>query len=163
MLSVTCLCVRAYSRSATSWTVGVSVLAPDPGCTLTAGYWKLHSEFGPASYDGTWAHLTNGASTPFFSSGVNYIQALAASPRRNAYWILAQAYIAARLNELAGADFTAAADSFTQATAIFQQYTPAQIGLLSTKSAERAQILALATTLENYNKGVDGPGACTTN
>lgn len=152
------------ASGSSSSTVGVSVpCAPDPGCTLTAGYWKLHSEFGPSSYDDTWAHLTNGASTPFFQSGVNYIQALAASPRGNAYWILAQAYIAAQLNGLADADFTAAAGSFTPATDILQQYTPAQIGSLPAKSAARAQILDLATTLENYNKGVIGPGACTTN
>ena len=33
------------------------------GCTLTPGYWKTHSEFGPAPYDDNWANLPNGAST----------------------------------------------------------------------------------------------------
>ena len=28
---------------------------PGPGCTLTQGYWKTHSKYGPAPYDSTWA------------------------------------------------------------------------------------------------------------
>lgn len=31
---------------------------PPGGCTLTQGYWKTHSEFGPAPYDDTWALVT---------------------------------------------------------------------------------------------------------
>jgi len=144
-----------------SWTViGEVPCTPDPGCTSTAGYWKLHSEFGPAFYDDTWAQLPNGASTPFFRSGVSYYNALATSPKGNAYWILAQAYIAAQLNKLTGADFTAATSAFTQSTSILQQYTPAFIGSLPAKSALRAQIVALAATLDSYNKGLIGPGTC---
>ena len=36
------------------------------GCTLTQGYWKTHSEYGPAPYDDTWALLPAGADSPFF-------------------------------------------------------------------------------------------------
>ena len=49
-----------------TWTVTITV--PCPGCTLTPGYWKTHSESGPAPYDDTWALLSNGADTGFFLS-----------------------------------------------------------------------------------------------
>ena len=45
-------------------------------CTRTPGYWKTHSEFGPAPYDATWAQLPSGASTTFFLSGKTYYQVL---------------------------------------------------------------------------------------
>ncbi|KAB2890338.1 MAG: hypothetical protein F9K40_19365 [Kofleriaceae bacterium] len=131
------------------------------GCSLTPGYWKTHSAYGPARYDETWALLPGGAGadTPFFLSGQTYYQALWTSPAGNAYYILAHAYIAAELNQLNGADFTAAADAFAQATAIFQAYGPADPAF-GKKAFVRTQALALATTLDNYNNGLIGPGHC---
>jgi hypothetical protein len=137
-----------------SWTVTVDV--PCVGCTLTQGYWKTHSEYGPAPYDDTWALL--GADTPFFLSGQTYYEVLWALPGGNAYYILAQQYIAAKLNALNGSDFTAAQSAFDQAEALFETYTPAQVANL--KGAAKHVWINLATILDNYNNGLIGPGHC---
>jgi len=145
-----------------SKTCVVSVSVPCVGgCTLTPGYWKTHSEFGPAPYDETWAQLSNGASTPFYLSGQTYYEVLWTTPSGgNAYYILAHAYIAAELNFLNGADPSAAQASFIAATALFNTYTPAQIAALRGNNPIRASFLSNATTLDNYNNGLIGPGHC---
>lgn len=130
------------------------------GCTLTPGYWKTHSEFGPAPYDDNWANLPNGASTPFFLSGKSYYGALWTAPAGNAYYILAHAYIAAQLNFLNGADPSAAQAAFDAATNLFQTYTPNQIAALRGNNPVRRQFVDLASTLDDYNNGRIGPGHC---
>jgi hypothetical protein len=67
-------------------------------------------------------------------------------------------YIAAKLNILNGADSTTAVDvAITYAETFFtgRAPTPAPTGSL------RTQVLARATTLDNYNNGITGPGHCT--
>lgn len=132
----------------------------DPGCTYTQGYWKTHSEFGPAPYDATWAKLPNGASTVFYLSGQSYIAAFGTAPGGNAYYNLAHQYMAAQLNLLNGADPSAIQSAFDAATTLFETYTPAQIGALKGANALRQQFLTLASTLDAYNNGVTGPGHC---
>ncbi|MDY0109848.1 MAG: DNRLRE domain-containing protein [Candidatus Krumholzibacteria bacterium] len=132
---------------------------PGDGCTRTQGYWKTHSEFGPAPYDAVWAMLPDGASTPFFLSGQTYHQVMWTPPAGgNAYYMLAHQYIAAQLNGLAGSDFTAAQTAFDAATELFNTRTPAQVAAL--RGAARAQVVALAQTLDDYNNGLIGPGHC---
>jgi hypothetical protein len=130
----------------------------EEGCTLTPGYWKTHSIYGPAPYDDTWAMI--GEDTIFFLSGQSYYYVLWTEPNGNAYYILAHAYIAAELNQLNGADFTDAQDAFDDATALFETYTPEEIGALKGNNALRQQFLALATILDDYNNGLIGPGHC---
>jgi len=129
------------------------------GCSLTPGYWKTHSEKGPAPYDATWALLLpDGEDTPFFSSGKFYYEALWTAPKGNAYWILAHAYIAAKLNMLNGADFTAAQTAYDAAKLLFLAKTPAKVKKL--KGAAKQEWTKLATILDNYNNGYIGPGHC---
>jgi hypothetical protein len=137
------------------WTVNVHVPCAG-GCTLTPGYWKTHSSFGPAPYDDTWAQI--GENTPFFLSGKSYYNVLWTAPQGNAYYILAHAYIAAQLNQLNGADFSAAQSAFNQATVLFQVYTPAQVAAM--RGSARNTWINLATILDNYNNGLIGPGHC---
>lgn len=132
---------------------------PPQGCTYTQGYWKTHSEHGPAPYDATWAQLANGANTPFYLSGQTYYQVFWTAPAGNPYYNLAHQYMAAYLNKLAGASQSVNAE-LASAHALFSTYTPAQVAALAKTSAVRAQFLALATTLDNYNNGVTGPGHC---
>lgn len=147
------------ASEAATWTVGGEVPCAT-GCSLTPGYWKTHSEYGPAPYDGTWAQLPQGADTPFFASGGSYYGVLWTSPAGgNAYYILAHAYIAAALNRLNGADFAAAQDAFDAATALFQAYGPSSAAL-GKKGFARSQAIALAETLDRYNNGLIGPGHC---
>jgi hypothetical protein len=130
-------------------------------CTLTQGYWKTHSEYGPAPYDETWGMLPDGADTEFFLSGMTYYEVLNTPPAGgNAYYQLAHQYIAAELNKLAGADFTDAQDAFDDATALFETYTPAEIGALRGNNALRQEFISLAGTLADYNEGIIGPGHC---
>ncbi len=133
------------------------------GCTLTQGYWKTHSEFGPAPYDNTWALLPggHGASTTFFLSGQTWLAVFKTAPAGNAYYQLADQYMAARLNQLNGASTPANVQTaINQATTLFQTYTPAQIAALKGNSTLRAQFISLAGILGNYNEGIIGPGHC---
>jgi len=135
-------------------------IEPAGGCTLTPGYWKTHSEFGPAPYDDTWAQLPNGASTTFFLSGKSYYQVLWTSPAGNAYYNLSFHYIAAGLNFMNGADPSAAQAAYDAATILFNTYTPAQIAALRGSNPLRQQFISLAGILGNYNEGIIGPGHC---
>jgi hypothetical protein len=136
-------------------TVLVSVPC-NTGCTLTLGYWKTHSKYGPARYDETWAQI--GEDTGFYSSGKSYYQVLWTAPQGNAYYILAHQYIAAKLNILNGASATPevnAAISWAE-TQFFNLYSPSSTLSKSVKN----QATTYATLLNNYNNGVVGPGHC---
>ncbi len=128
------------------------------GCTLTPGYWKTHSDYGPAPYDEAWALLSDGADTIFFSSGQSYYAVLWTPVSGNVYYILAHAWIAAKLNLLNGADGSAIATTLTNAEAVLASYTPAS--LAKVKGAARIQITSLAQLLDDYNNGLTGPGHC---
>ena len=130
------------------------------GCSLTPGYWKTHSSFGPAPYDDTWALLASGANTIFYLSGASYYTVLWTPPTGNAYYVLAHAFIAARLNGLNGADTSAITSELAAAHTLFQSYTPAAIGALRGNNPLRAQFIALAGKLDQYNNGIIGPGHC---
>lgn len=140
-----------------SWLVTIKV--PCDGCTLTQGYWKTHSKYGPAPYDDTWAKV--GEDTAFFHSGQSYIEVLHTPPQGgNAYYILGHQYIAAELNNLNGADFSAAEDAFEDAKALLSDSdnTPDAVGAL--KGGKRNKWIRLAEKLEQYNSGIIGPGHC---
>jgi hypothetical protein len=132
----------------------------DSGCTLTPGYWKTHSKYGPAPYDATWNDMEDDS---FFQSGQTYYDVLWTPPKGgNAYYILAHAYIATHLNQLNGADFTDALDAFNSATYLFNNYTPDYVGGLKGKNGkkERQEWIELAEILDDYNNGIIGPGHC---
>jgi hypothetical protein len=134
------------------------------GCTLTQGYWKTHSTYGPASKpDASWNLLPGGAgpTTVFFLSGASWYQVFWTAPAGNQYYNLAHQYMAARLNVLDGASAPASvATAIASATTLFQTYTPAQIGALKGSNSLRQQFVALAGTLGSYNEGQIGPGHC---
>jgi hypothetical protein len=143
-----------------SASVNVSV-ACVRGCTLTQGYWKTHSEFGPAPYDDTWALLSNGASTTFFSSGKTWYQVFWTAPAGNAYYILADQYMAAKLNMLNGASVPASVQTaFNQATTLLNTYSPAQVAAMKSSNSVRQSFINLAGILGSYNEGLTGPGHC---
>ena len=153
-----------------SVTINVHVLC-DHGCTLTQGYWKTHSDRGPATpFDATWNLLPDvdgdtvaeQESENFFLSGQTWYQVFWTSPSGgNVYYILAHQYMAAVLNMLGGASSTTAVDlAIADAATFFSTYTPAQAGALKKSGSVRADALADATTLEQYNRGVIGPGHC---
>jgi hypothetical protein len=136
--------------------VTVTCTPPDEGCSLTQGYWKTHSKYGPAPYDATWALI--GEDTAFFISGKTWYQVIKQPPAGgNAYYILAHQYIAARLNIAAGTGSTAAVNAaLAGAATFFGTYTPSS----TLSSSVRDQAIAWAGTLGAYNEGDIGPGHC---
>lgn len=128
----------------------------DVGCTLTPGYWKTHSKYGPAPYDDTWAAGGFNEDTTFYLSGKTYYEVLNTPPKGgNAYYILAHAFIAAELNVRAGAT-APGGTTLADAAALFGTFTPTS----TLSAAERAQFISLAGILDDYNNGEIGPGHC---
>ena len=149
-------------------TVNVTVNCEE-GCTLTQGYWKTHSEFGPAPEDEDWYLIgdadgdgnSEGPNETFFLSGQTWYDVFWTKPGGNAYYTLAKQYMAAVLNIANGADSPANVDTaIAQAETLFETYTPAQIGALKGSKPPRPQFISLAGTLGSYNEGLIGPGHC---
>ena len=129
-------------------------------CTYTVGYWKTHSEYGPAPYDDTWSQLLKGAATLFFNTEVTYYEILNTPPSKgNAYFILAHQYIAAELNELSGATMPdEVVDAFDAAAVLLGGYAgppPPNI-----PEGLRESAISFADTLDQFNNGDIGPGHC---
>jgi hypothetical protein len=148
------------------WTAAaltVPELVVQSTCTRTANYWLTHTKFGPGARDAAWNSIQpSGEKSPFFSSGKTYLEALVMLPTgRNAYYVLAHTYVAARLNVAAGAMAPASVSTaLASATSILQSKTPAQVGAFS--SSQRAQVIELARTLDRFSNGDTGPGPCPT-
>jgi hypothetical protein len=145
-------------------TIHVTVPCHGTGCTLTQGYWKTHSKYGPAAKpDPTWNLLPGGLGpdTVFFKSGQTWIQVFNTPVAGNVYYDLAHQYEAAVLNILNGASSTPAVDAAIAAAAnFFNTYTPAQAGALAKSSTARQNAIGWAATLGSYNEGAIGPGHC---
>jgi hypothetical protein len=148
--------IRETGRSDDARVTVTCTPPPDDGCTLTQGYWKTHSAYGPAPYDSTWALI--GEDTAFFSSGKTWYQAInTSSAGGNAYYILAHQYIAAKLNLAGGTSSTpAVAAALAGAEAFYAAYTPSS----TLSKTVRAQAIGYAETLGAYNEGGIGPGHC---
>lgn len=137
-----------------SWTVAVEVPCAT-GCTLTQGYWKTHSAYGPARWpDDTWL-LVGGPDAPFYGSGLSHHQVLWTAPQGNAYFTLAHQLVAARLNGLNGADLAAAQPALGLAEAFFAGASGTAV-----PKALRPTLVAWAGQLAAYNEGSVGPGHC---
>lgn len=136
------------------------------GCTYTQGYWKTHSEYGPASKpDATWDELSDGPDTEFYSSGMSWIDVFYTSVSGNAYYNLAHQFMAAHLNTLKGIYVpTEVEDALTEANSIFMTTMPEYYekvkGKTEASKAEIKELTDLASTLADYNEGRIGPGHC---
>jgi hypothetical protein len=140
-----------------SWDVNVSIPC-GCSCTLTQGYWKTHSEYGPAPYDDTWALLSDGADTLFFKSGISWYDQFWTAPAGDFYFNLAHQYAAAKLNLLNGSMAPSAVKmAMKNAETLFNAQGSGDTTLTS---AEKKTAGRLMTTLANYNEGVTGPGHC---
>lgn len=139
------------------------VVASEPdaitGCTRTQGYWRTHSQSGPAPFDDTWSELEDGANTNFFESPYTYYEILWTPVRGNAYLILGQQYIASELNIISGASMPAGVvDAFAEAQALLENYaTEAKI---DRKNPDRNRAIGLARILDEYNNGFSEPESC---
>jgi len=174
------------ARHALSWECN----DPPPGCTLTQGYWKTHSEFGPAPYDDAWGDVIGtgatscgtagppsirpdgdgagtGASVAFdayFGTAVTnicYFDVFWTPPKGgNPWYMLAHQYIAAQMNALNGADATLVQSYLTEAKGLLAQYDNNQ--KIPKKSPDGVRAKELAGYLASYNEGTypGGPPHC---
>jgi hypothetical protein len=128
-------------------TLAPTVYAGPPGCSSPVDNWRLH----PGQWKLDW----------FILGGIQVdrqqaLDILAANPRGDASYTLAQQYIAAQLNIASPADPTAVAEVLDLAAAWFSTNPPgSQLGNPGRKAG-----LQLAETLEAYNLGDTGPGSC---
>ena len=159
------------------------------GCTLTQGYWKTHSAYGPAPYDDNWARVGNtddagwnaldlpdvctgdqcGEDTPFFG-GDTWYNVFWTPPAGNVYYNLAHQYMAATLNVLNGATMPAHVfDAWQEATTLFgrcgaedfARTTRGRWGLPGGKCEDdRGFANELAGLLDSYNNGYEGVLHC---
>ncbi len=140
------------------------LISTDPGCTLTQGYWKTHADpDNTKKYDDTWDDL--GGSDAIFLWGLSYIDILNTAPKGDAWYILAHQYIAAILNEAAGANTvtpTDITDELADALALLTAWAPGTLGPKATGAAADARddAIELAGDLDDWNNGVTGPGHC---
>jgi hypothetical protein len=132
--------------------------SPVEYCSYDAGYWGNHGEDGPAPYDDAWRNIgSGGENSIFFLSGQSYYEVLSSPPRGNPYYILARQYIAAKLNVLNGA--TPPQDvifAIAFGDEIFFTYGPDD----EVPSHIPDLMRDFAATLEDFNNGRTGPGAC---
>lgn len=164
----------------------VTVDCPADGCVLTQGFWKTHSEFGPAPYAAGWAELPSGASTPFgldetgaatILSGETYYAVLHDPGSGGNMWVMvAHQYIAAWLNVFAGAASPApVAAELEDAADLLAHYAGSNLipedgdGFCDTQGAghackaygtDRAFAVYLNDRLTDYNEGLLGVDHC---
>jgi hypothetical protein len=132
--------------------------AGNGGCTLTQGYWKTHSTYGPAKKaDPTWASV-GGPDAKFFGTSASWYQVFNTAPKGNAYYILAHQYMAAVLNTKNGASTTADVDAAL--TWAFDAFTANPSPTSAFWTTNKTTATGYATTLDNYNNGLIGPGHC---
>ncbi|HKO11588.1 MAG TPA: hypothetical protein VJV22_06455 [Acidobacteriaceae bacterium] len=128
--------------------------APNPGCTLTQGYWKQPFHIWPDQRDGSnWIRND----VEFFDSGITWQQTLDTPTRGDAYLILAHQYIAATLNRANGArmdNLAQVADAYAAAAHWFS-LSPDQRALTS-----RDTLISWANVLESFNSGSAGVPHC---
>ena len=119
------------------------------GCTRLQAYWRTHADTATEEYNSAWnAYRT----AEFFGSGATYLDVLQRIPMKGSDdLLLAQPYIAAKLNIKSGASTTAEVDeALANATAYFKGETQPSM----------AELLVWGAILDAYNEGEIGPGRC---
>jgi hypothetical protein len=147
-----------------------------PGCTLTQGYWKTHSYYGPAPYDDGWLLIGDvdgngfeqGQNELFFDSVQTWYQTFQTKVKAgNAYYILAHQYMAAMLNIMNGADPTVlssgSGNTLAEAEALLDKWDTLGPLTIPRNHADRVTAIQLADTLDDFNNGIlaGGPPHCT--
>ena len=137
--------------------------AASSGCSYTIGYWKTHTSYdGDKKRNNTWnACGAGGEKTMFFETGQSWYQILMTSPSEsNAYYILAHQYIAAFLNQKAGADTSAINAELALAADLLSKYDGKPYKMSDISGAVREDFIRTAATLDMFNNGEIGPGHC---
>jgi hypothetical protein len=132
-----------------------------PGCVLTQGYWKNHSDKDKQDgkfYNSAWDYV-GGPYAEFFDTGVSWIDILSTpSAAGNAYYILAHQYIAAILNGWNGADTDFVSGELANAEALLIEYQEELF--IDKNDPNRAIAISLAGILDMFNNGDYGVPHC---
>ena len=143
------------ATSSASFTVNVNV--PSSGCTLTIGYWKTHpSKITPLLP--IWLGTANATKSVDVTSAAQAVTILGIPVASNGIDKLYAQELAAKLSIANGADGSAVGSTISAADAFLATHSDADWGSL-TKSQQQL-VLSWATTLDNYNNGLTGPGHC---
>jgi hypothetical protein len=147
-----------------SWTVNVNVPCQG-GCTLTIGYWKTHAGGVGKNADMVTPLLPILLGTP---GGVKSVQVTTANQAitllsmsgdaSNGINKLYAQLLGAKLNIASGASGSAVSSTIAAADAFLATHNAADWNSLT--KAQKAQVLAWMTLLDNYNNGLIGPGHC---
>ncbi|RAK80004.1 uncharacterized protein BO72DRAFT_26278 [Aspergillus fijiensis CBS 313.89] len=123
------------------------------GCTRTIGYWKNHIEVikGPPAL----LPISLGSRQVTEAADAVAIEGTTGS---NGIDKLYAQLLAAKLNIKTGADGSAVASTIQAADTFLTGKTSADWAGLT--NAQKSQVNGWATTLDNYNNGVTGPGHC---
>ena len=154
--------LEPYAYTFGDMTIGQVSTSEELGCTYTQGYWKTHSQQGPAPYEPAWANLGALEENTILDFGPTpdltwYTAFLTAPKRGNPYFILVHQYMAAKLNVLNGASSTPEVDlALAYAENFILTYDPTFTFTQEVKddAVEQAGILG------DYNNGLTGPGHC---
>jgi hypothetical protein len=145
-----------------SWTVTVHV--PCGGCTLTIGYWKNHAGFGPQSDMLTqllpiWLGTAGSAKSIQVTTAAQAVYYLnKADDASNGINRLYAQLLAAKLNISHGADGSAVVSTIVTSDAFLATKNASAWGTLPKN--KRIQVNNWAIMLDNYNRGLIGPGHC---
>ena len=149
------------SGTATSASATVTIEVSAAGCTLTQGYWKNHANPLQKRFDPTWNLLAGGlgGNTMFYYANQTWLGVFNTPPAGNAYYILADQFMAAKLNVAGGAGTTPAVASAMSAAETFFG-TATNTPSVKWSNAQKTTLTGYAATLQSYNEGTTGPGHC---
>lgn len=143
---------------------------------LSHGFWKRHADPSRNNYASTWDLVGDlGPDTEFMGTGESWSDVISRPTNGNAYYILAQQYIAAQLNVMNGALSSVETESLSRAAdielivehgrsllstnhprSVLFDSTQESVELEVVKSAMRQDFLNTALVLDEWNNsGVD--------
>lgn len=148
-----------------TWDCGL-YLVPQDGCTLTIGFWKTHSGFGPQAnvtgqYLPLWLGNSGGAHSILVAdSAIAYdiLNRNVYGDNNNGITKLYAQLLGAKLNIAAGASNSAVAAIITAAdNFLASNFWTAWPGL---SNSTKKMVLGWMSALDDYNNGITGPGHC---
>jgi hypothetical protein len=128
------------------------------GCTLTQGFWKTHGPVGCVTGNNvdTWPVTSMILGTVNYTD-IELCSILNTPAGGNGLLTLAHQLIAAKLNIANGADGSALGTAIADADALIDGLVIPPVGIDSLATSVTS---ILTTTLDDFNKGVTGPGHC---
>ncbi len=140
-----------------SSSVSIPVTVNSGGCTLTIGYWKNHPDAITPLLP-IWLGTPGGTKSVEVTTSSQAVTILGIPDASNGIDKLYAQLLAAKLSIANSADPSAAASTISAADAFLATHDASDWASLST--ADQNQVNAWATTLNDYNNGLIGPGHC---